>query len=126
MKSDQPTSFKDRLNQEVLRTPKPSNDTHLDGNHIDGTHHIARDTGNTPTVLFISKTSKRSFAYSYLQNLGMDDESGDIDVNFTSGKIVIQGKNLDKLFMDLHRHKVADVNINTEDIDDITITLHED
>ncbi len=121
MKPDQPTSFKDRLNQEVLRTPKPSNDTYQDS-----THHITHDTGNTPTVLFISKTSKRSFAYSYLQNLGMDDESGDIDVNFTSGKVVIKGKNLDKLFMDLHRHKVADVNISIEDIDDITITLHED
>lgn len=110
MKSDNSTSFKDRLNQDVLQTPEPSNDT----------HHLARDIGNTATILFISKTCKRSFAYSYLQNVGMDSESGNIDLNFTSGKVVIKGKNLSDLFMDLHRHKVADVDIAAQNIDDIT------
>ena len=116
MKFDKQTSFKDRLNQDVDSQAVPSNDT----------HHIARDAANTTTILFIAENEKRSFAYSYLKNVGMDDKTGDIDVNFTSGKIVIQGKNLDQLFLDLHRHKVADVNINTDDIDDITITLNRD
>ena len=107
------TSFKDRINQDLLN-PEPSNDT----------HKPTRLSTSSPTVLFIGKAHKRSFSYSYMQNVGMDYETGNIDVNFTSGKVVISGKDLDRLFIDLHRHKVADVTIDAEEIDDIIITLY--
>jgi len=119
MKSDDPTSFKDRLNQDIQNHPVADNDTYLDG-----THHITRNSSSGNTILFISQKSKRSFSYSYLTNIGMDNKTGTIDVNFTSGKILIEGKNLNQLFIDLHRHKVADVDVAAEDIDDITIILN--
>ena len=116
MKSEQNPSFKDRLSKDVQSQPAPSNDS----------HHINRDTGNTTAILFIAENRKLSFPYSYLQYVDMDNKSGDIDMSFNNGKISIKGKNLDQLFMDLHRQKASDVNINNEDIDDITITLYQE
>jgi len=121
MKSEQKPSFKDRLNQEADTHPTPSNDSHQDGSH-----HVTRDTGNTTAILFMTENRKLSFPYSYLQYVDMDNKSGDIDISFNNGKILIKGKNLDQLFMDLHRQKVSDVNINNDDIDDITITLYQE
>lgn len=116
MKPDKRTSFKERINQDLLAPKEPDNDS----------YNIARNTVSSPTVLFIGKAHKRSFSYSYMLNVGMEGITGNIDINFTSGKVVIAGKNLNQLFMDLHRHRVLDVNIEAEDIDDINITIYGD
>ena len=116
MKSEQQTSFKDRLSQDVANQSSPSNDG----------HHINRDSANTTSIMFMTENENRSFTYSYLQDVGLNKKTGDIDVNFTNGTVVIKGKDLNKLFIDLHRHKATDVNIDNEDIDDIQITRHRD
>jgi len=114
MNSEQKPSFKDRLNQDADNQPTPSNDT----------HHIARESGNIPNISFITKTNGYAFAYSYLIFTNINFETGSIEMNFTCGLVEIKGKNLKKLFIDLKRNKVAEIDINNEDIDDITITLH--
>jgi len=121
MKDEQKPSFKDRLNKDVDNQSASSNDP-----LSDGTHQIARDMENIPNVSFITEDDDRAFTYNYLQHVGMDIKSGDIDLNFTFGKVIVRGKNLRQLYLDLKRNKVTDVDINNENINDITITLHGD
>ena len=112
------TSFKERLNQDLQNRPEPFNDRN--------THQNTREHATAASILFTASQSRRSFPYSYMLNVGMDNKSGVIEINFTSGKVLIKGRNLDPLFYDLHRHKVTDVNIASKGIDDIIIKIRED
>jgi len=87
---------------------------------------ITVNTDKPNAVMFTTETDSYSFFYKHLQHVGMNNKTGDIDINFTIGKIVIKGKNLDQLFMKLHHQTVSDVNINNEGIEDIQIILHRD
>ena len=83
-------------------------------------------TDEPNALMLTTKTDIYAFFYKHLQHVGIDNKTGDIDINFTIGKIVIKGKNLDQLFMDIRHQKAIEVNINNEGIEDIQVILHRD
>lgn len=93
-------------------------------------HQNIRGTVTPATIMFDTGTTMRSFPYSFLLNLGF--ENGAIHLQFNTGEVVIHGKNLQPLFMDINRYITSMVQLTPKDkipsndamvIEDISIAM---
>lgn len=85
-----------------------------------------RDTGKQLTVMFKVDSGIRAFTYKYLETIREYNDTGDIELRFSSGKVLIKGKDLNQLLSGLSNHTLSEISMDMENIDDIIITLYRD
>ena len=76
---------------------------------------LRENQGSAPALSFYSGKSRHSFPYMTLMRLELNQQ-GELELWFSGGRVIVQGRQLQPLYEDIHRYKVTHIWVGGNDL----------